>query len=379
MLAHHLKSAGYSVFYDKDESAELWGKNLVDSFLSVYKDKASYCVMFLSKHYGRKAWPKHERQSALARALEESREYILPVRLDDAEIPGILPTTAFLDLQSMEMSAGVKKVHEQLLKKLGKTSGSGLEANLGDAHSEFVLLYATDKQLHFVPLQNARWSSTEISLVLRPHSSEDRAFLASLREPLKNQFHQVHQTNLLAVACQENAAWVRVRSVSQEIQGSDTVWKTALTEEDKRHTFHLGDITYNGVSPDQIAEMRARRILLNERKVPKHQFGQLGPDSLAEALIRGSDPSDPMALAIVESPIPEIYRSCGRSPDTFKKFSLLAVVLYLKLSNTVEHILRLDLDPLDTKGLGVSFQGRRRKQYDNEEPAILVVNGVCPL
>lgn len=90
-LANLLKSGEYSVFYDDYEKAQLWGTNLYDHFASVYKDQAHYCVMFLSEHYARKLWTKHERQSAQARAFEESKEYILPIRLDDMEIPEICP------------------------------------------------------------------------------------------------------------------------------------------------------------------------------------------------------------------------------------------------------------------------------------------------
>ena len=100
-LAKLLEAGGYSVFYDKFERAQLWGRDLYVHLSSVYKDQARYCVMFLSEHYARKLWTKHELRNAQARAFEESQEYILSVRLDDTEIPGILPTVGYLDLDSM--------------------------------------------------------------------------------------------------------------------------------------------------------------------------------------------------------------------------------------------------------------------------------------
>ena len=63
-LAKLLEAAGYSVFYDKNELAHLWGTNLYDCLSSIYKDEARCCVMFLSKHYGQDGWTKHERESA---------------------------------------------------------------------------------------------------------------------------------------------------------------------------------------------------------------------------------------------------------------------------------------------------------------------------
>ena len=45
--------------------------------------------MFISKAYVEKAWPRHERRSALSRMVHEQREYILPVRFDDTPVPGL--------------------------------------------------------------------------------------------------------------------------------------------------------------------------------------------------------------------------------------------------------------------------------------------------
>ena len=74
--------------------------------------------MFLSERYAQKPWPKHERQSAQARSLEESQEYILPVRLDDTEVPGHLPTIAHVDVRGMDVDQAVSKIFDLLLAKL---------------------------------------------------------------------------------------------------------------------------------------------------------------------------------------------------------------------------------------------------------------------
>jgi hypothetical protein len=57
--------------------------------------------MFISKHYAQKLWTNHERKSAQARAFTESREYILPARFDDTEVPGLLPTVGYVDLTKL--------------------------------------------------------------------------------------------------------------------------------------------------------------------------------------------------------------------------------------------------------------------------------------
>src|SRR6266700_282589 len=96
VLATLLQREGVKVFYDKYEKATLWGQDLYIYLSNIYQNKARYCVMFLSQHYAAKLWTSHERQAAQARAFKEQSAYILPIRLDDTLIPGILPTTAYL-------------------------------------------------------------------------------------------------------------------------------------------------------------------------------------------------------------------------------------------------------------------------------------------
>ena len=43
-----------------------------------------------------KVWPTPELRSAQARALSQSVEYILPVRFDETEIPGLLNTVGYV-------------------------------------------------------------------------------------------------------------------------------------------------------------------------------------------------------------------------------------------------------------------------------------------
>jgi TIR domain len=87
------------VFYDEYETVDLWGKDLYRHLSDVYRNRARYCVIFISQAYAKNVWPKHELTSAQARAFEENREYILPARFDETELPGLLPTTGYIDLR----------------------------------------------------------------------------------------------------------------------------------------------------------------------------------------------------------------------------------------------------------------------------------------
>src|SRR5690349_2062628 len=95
-LAIALQRRSVKVFYDKYEKSTHWGKDLYSYLSDLYQNKARYCVLLLSQHYATKLWTTHERKAAQSRAFHEHEEYILPVRLDDTEIPSISPTIAYL-------------------------------------------------------------------------------------------------------------------------------------------------------------------------------------------------------------------------------------------------------------------------------------------
>jgi hypothetical protein len=114
-VARALNRLGVRVFYDDDEKVALWGKDLYEHLNWVYTKAARFCVLFASQHYAAKVWTNHERRAAQARALEENREYILPVRFDDTEIPGLNKTVTYIDLRRI----GSSELASLIRKKLG--------------------------------------------------------------------------------------------------------------------------------------------------------------------------------------------------------------------------------------------------------------------
>jgi hypothetical protein len=96
-IARHLVDCEVRVFYDEFFKHELWGKDLFQHLASIYRDKAKFCLVFVSNAYKNKVWPKHELRQAQERSLFSSTEYILPVIIDDVDLPGLNRTTGFLD------------------------------------------------------------------------------------------------------------------------------------------------------------------------------------------------------------------------------------------------------------------------------------------
>jgi hypothetical protein len=118
-IAALLRDANVSVFYDKFEEAKLWGKNLYAHLSDVYNKKGRYCIIFVTKEYNEKIWTTKEREAAQARALREPSEYILPIKLDDTELPGLEDTISFLDLR--DPSTTQEKIVSLVLQKLGRS------------------------------------------------------------------------------------------------------------------------------------------------------------------------------------------------------------------------------------------------------------------
>lgn len=103
-IANVLHARGVKVFYDHFSQIELWGKDLYQHLTRVYRDEAFCSVLFISKDYAAKRWASHELKAQQARAFEEGREYILPARFDDTELPGLNATIGYLDLRSITVN-----------------------------------------------------------------------------------------------------------------------------------------------------------------------------------------------------------------------------------------------------------------------------------
>lgn len=113
-LANCLRRKNIRVFYDRYEEGALWGKNLYDHLHVIYSQRAMYCVIFISRKYLEKAWTSHERKSAQERALhEKDGEYILPIRIDDTDVPGIFKTIGY-----QRIDVGTQKLCDLLVEKI---------------------------------------------------------------------------------------------------------------------------------------------------------------------------------------------------------------------------------------------------------------------
>jgi hypothetical protein len=113
-----LRGFGVSVFYDADHSIDLWGKDLAAYCDEVYRQRSQFVVIFVSRYYITKQWTRHELRSALARALDEKKEYVLPARFDDADVPGLPPTVRHVDCRSVPPEGLAQMILQKIVQRI---------------------------------------------------------------------------------------------------------------------------------------------------------------------------------------------------------------------------------------------------------------------
>ncbi len=96
-VADILRAKGIRVFFDLFFETKMWGKDLPSYLMNVYYKDSRYCMIFASKDYVSKAWPTYELRCAIARSIESMGEYILPIRFDDSEVPGLSTTISYVN------------------------------------------------------------------------------------------------------------------------------------------------------------------------------------------------------------------------------------------------------------------------------------------
>jgi hypothetical protein len=155
-FARLLKAKNIKVFYDEYEAADMWGKDLIDHLVNIYSRKARYCVMFISQYYPLKKWTKVERRAAQERAFRDANEYILPLRLDDTQVPGITETTGYRDLRQHPMEDVVNLLEQKVIKSKKQ---SGLTPESHDLRSGNVP--STNTQFGDIPLPKRKKNFTQ--------------------------------------------------------------------------------------------------------------------------------------------------------------------------------------------------------------------------
>jgi len=129
-IVHDLKARGVSVFYDKSAEAELWGVDLREVLTDIFHSRARCVVAFISADYIQKIWPMLEFDAASARAMIEHEAYLLPIRLDAAELPPGLRTIGTLDARTASQEKVVDLIRQKLAMIPGRVAAEPIRIDL---------------------------------------------------------------------------------------------------------------------------------------------------------------------------------------------------------------------------------------------------------
>lgn len=183
----------------------------------------------------------------------------------------------------------------------------------------------------------------------------------------------------VGIAFGSKALYARVASVTHIFEGGREVWDVELQPDQERHSGVYSEINLSGLPADEIAELRARRILLDEKLLGPGGIYRGMTNSLNRDLLEHSVRGRGEGPQVKESPFPKLYPGLKDDPEAFVAVARLYAVLLLVLTNTVESIQQLELKMHGADELSVRFEGRRASYYSNQSPHVIKVKGVCKL
>lgn len=251
------------------------------------------------------------------------------------------------------------------------SAGSSLSATAKGQLDDLVLFFSLRLGPVFVRSQRIEmgeqrdpWLADPSNIMLEvvPDEAQGAAGLRALRQAGGG----------IGVAYGDDAYLGSVTEARQLREGGKERWRVVFVPERSPHGSFISEVATEGYSADDIAELRARRILLNEDLPGSHRrrVSALG------GLVRGM--STP--LPVERSPFPMVREMVGAADAPLLLTACrLFGVLYLKLSGTVEHVWQLDLALKDPDTLRVDFEGQRRRVYENADPRVIRVEGTCSL
>ncbi len=218
-----------------------------------------------------------------------------------------------------------------------------------------------------------RPSKTVITLQLTSASADDDAALDRLRP------HQHGRGKTIGFAYQNEGGFAVIDRVTSISHGDNNVWSLELACEEDQHSGMWNDMshTINGThySSDDIAEMRAGRLLINDPPPPRRRSRERLHDSV-ESLIAGWGNGPVKADECI---VRNIVAQNRDNLEVGLCWARLEAVFRLKATEIVENVLELSLGPLVGDKLRVRFRGQRPFRYEGTTPEIITVDGDCDL
>lgn len=202
-------------------------------------------------------------------------------------------------------------------------------------------------------------------IVLRVLPTEEQ--VVELRSLDSGEFHN----RQIPYADRHNASIMQVSSVRYELSAKKTRFDITLAPiQNSQNSGFVTEAIYNNYTPDEIAKLHARLMLLGE-PLPK-DLALCFPTQIVSPYNR--------TVTVEKGIFPELWVKLQTpQPKLFLPKAWLTAVYYLKMRQIVEDVLELELGTIKNKVMPVRFRGKRRQVYANKEPSIIEVIGSCTL
>lgn len=176
---------------------------------------------------------------------------------------------------------------------------------------------------------------------------------------------------------------VTVKSVESVSQSGQQLWTITLIPENIEYGGSIMDVTWQAdgrtYKPEDFARLRAGRILLNDPPPLKDDERPVSPDQMHKLMLESHIRGNSNPVSVEHCIVQVIYRSVGGDPQKFLRLARLASIYFLKAGGAVERVLDLTLGPIKQGHVHVRFRGQRRRVASNVAPAVIELEGECPL
>jgi hypothetical protein len=245
-----------------------------------------------------------------------------------------------------------------------KPPAKRLKATTGRATGTLVML---DRS--FFPAQSVQQGQDGTFTVrIAPATADQEADLEALRTR--------RHGDSLPFAARNDAHLVRVRGCEKDLSGKRAIWTLTLAPEERGFGGNGMEATYNDggnvYTPEDVARLRARLLLLNEQPPGASGRGHSGY-SLVAGAVAGSGKHQARECVIRST-----HARYGKS-SAWREMARLQAIFLLKATGTVDHVLGLTIGPVRGGEVAVTFRGRRPPRYTGHEPIEIEVSGTCPI
>ena len=182
-----------------------------------------------------------------------------------------------------------------------------------------------------------------------------------------------------------NDAWiVTVKEMESVSKGDGQLWTLTLAPEKVEYGGSVMEMSLSTggkhYSADDIARMRAGRILLNDppamsEKARRPTDPALMEEAILESYIQGMNNPASVTKCVIQT----VYKDCQKQPSQFLPLARLAAIYFLKAGGVVELIQEMTLGPVEKGFVQVEFRGVRSQKFGNVEPSIIKIEGKCSL